>query len=156
MPLNIVEMLTYIHPLKVANCHFFLSVLSSGLLHPAAGQVHPETTTEGCRSSRRSQRSVCRRAQPCGPQGTEEGSCTWRVSKSGIINSFDPTLNPWRLLDWSTTVLMCAAWIWMLGSMSLHQRANLRMSSPELFLPRRSPNTRGHVTRKWTRRSWPG
>lgn len=23
MPLNIVEILTYIHPLKVANCHFF-------------------------------------------------------------------------------------------------------------------------------------
>lgn len=40
----------------------FLSVLFSGLLHPTAGKVHPETTTEGCRSSRRSQRSVCRGA----------------------------------------------------------------------------------------------
>lgn len=60
--------------LSCANCHFLL--LFSGLLHPAAGEVHPEATTEGCRSSRGSQRSVCRRAQPCGPQGSEEGACS--------------------------------------------------------------------------------
>lgn len=64
---------------------FSLSVLFSGLVHLAAGQVHPETTTEGRRSRRRSQRFVCRRAQPCGPQGPEESACSWRVSGINLM-----------------------------------------------------------------------
>lgn len=48
--------------------------LLSGLLHPAAGQVHPEAAAEGRGGGRGSQRSVCGRTQPRGPQGPEEGS----------------------------------------------------------------------------------
>lgn len=51
-------------------------VFFSGILHPAAGQVHPEAAAEGRGGGRGSQRSVCRRTQPRGPQGPEEGSCS--------------------------------------------------------------------------------
>lgn len=55
--------------------------LLSGVLHPAAGQVHPEAAAEGRGGGRGSQRSVCGRTQPRGPQGPEEGSCSRGVSR---------------------------------------------------------------------------
>ena len=58
-----------------------LSARCPGLLHPAAGEVHPEAAAEGRGGGRGGQRAVRWRAQPRGPQGAEESACPRRVGQ---------------------------------------------------------------------------
>lgn len=84
----------------------WLSAISPGVLHPAAGKVHSEAAAERCRGSRRGQCAVCWRTQSCGPQGTEESACSWRVSytkRTAAINNNITTLLHWIILRKNNT-----------------------------------------------------